>query len=81
MDPKLRKWMGWLDLIEADITSLVWSKSIYLELNEIITINPKIHQPNRFWDWISTNYVASSLMGMRSCIPKPALATWKSRPD
>lgn len=65
MDPKLAKWIGWLDPIEEDITQLVWSKSIYLKLTGIITTNPEIHHGNRFWNWISTNYVESSLMGMR----------------
>ena len=70
MDPKICKWVRWLDRIEEELTLLVWSKSIYLELHEIIAKNPQIDHGNRFWDWISKNYVESSLMGIRRQIDK-----------
>lgn len=63
-----------MDRIHEDIKFLVWYKTIYLELVDIITSNPEINTGNLFWDWISRNYVSSSLMGIRRQIDKDGRA-------
>jgi hypothetical protein len=44
---------------------LVWSDDLYKEIREIVATNPAINIGNKFYDWLTRNYVHTTLMGLR----------------
>ena len=64
-EPKLEKWVKWLEIIKSEVSNLVWSSSIYSETREIIISNPVVNTGNRFYSWMNRNYVHTTLMGIR----------------
>jgi hypothetical protein len=65
MDPKLKKWVNWLKVIEAEVISLVEAKDIFWSLQEMINNNIKIKKPSRFYNYMGNTYQAFILMGIR----------------
>src|SRR4051812_22085529 len=65
MDPRLKKWIGWLKVIHDEIQQLVLAKDTFLEVQEIIKRNKKIQKPSSFYQYLSNTYVSHSIIGMR----------------
>jgi hypothetical protein len=65
MDPKLKKWLRWLDVIKAEVQELVMAKHTFHEVQKIIGDNPKLHQPSSFYDYLSRTYVSHVVIGLR----------------
>lgn len=65
MDPKLNKWLHWLDVIKADVQDLVIAKRTFQEVQQLIRNNPLLHQPSSFYDFIARTYVSHALIGLR----------------
>lgn len=62
---KIEKWKRWLQTIYNEVSLLVWSCNIYSETRQIVTDNLVINKHNRFYAWITRNYVHTTLMGIR----------------
>jgi hypothetical protein len=62
---KYTKWLQWLETISHEVTLLVWSDDLYKEIREIVAANPIINMGNKFYDWLTRNYVHTTLMGLR----------------
>ena len=62
---KYTKWLRWLATISHEVTLLVWSGNLYKEMREIVAANPAINRGNKFYDWLTRNYVHTALMGLR----------------
>jgi len=65
MDPRLKKWIGWLKVLHDEIQQLVIAKDIFWEVQEIIKANKKIQKPSSFYEYLGNTYVSHSLIGMR----------------
>ena len=66
VDPKIKKWSGWLkNHVTPEVSQLLWSSNIYAETRLIASSNPAINTSNRFYEWIDRNYVDTTLMGIR----------------
>jgi len=65
MDPKLKKWLGWLDIIKGEVSELMVAKHIFHEVHKLIDANPKLHQPSSFYDYLSRTYISHAVIGLR----------------
>ncbi|MBW4488331.1 MAG: hypothetical protein KME12_11135 [Trichocoleus desertorum ATA4-8-CV12] len=65
MEQKIQKWNKWLQVLRQEITKLIQSNYIYAETREIVIANPDINNSNIFYDWLTRNYVCTTLMGIR----------------
>jgi len=65
MDPRLSKWLRWLDVIKSEIKDLVVSKHTFHEVQKMIAANPKIQVKNSFYRYITSTYVSHALIGVR----------------
>jgi hypothetical protein len=64
MDPKLTKWLRWLDVIKAEIQDLVIAKRTFHEVQQLIRDNSVLQQPSSFYDFIASTYVSHVLIGL-----------------
>jgi hypothetical protein len=80
---KYKKWLRWLDTISHEMTLLVWSNNLYKEIREIVAANPAINTGNKFYDWLTRNYVHTTLMGLRRQLDrhKDAISLFKLLDD
>ncbi len=60
-----RRWRTWLPNMEAELTQLMGKREIFWKLQEIAKENPKILDPDAFFEWLCTNYVVAMSMGVR----------------
>ncbi len=65
MDPKLTKWLRWLEIIKNEVQDLVMAKHIFHEVQRMISDNPLLHQNNSFYDYLSRTYVSHVVIGVR----------------
>jgi hypothetical protein len=65
MDPKLKKWIKWLGVLQSEIVSLVDAKDIFWSLQDMINNNNAIQKPSRFYNYMGNTYQAFILMGIR----------------
>ena len=64
MDPRLSKWLRWLEVIKAEIQDLVVSKYTFHEVQKMIAENPKIQVENLFYRYITSTYVSHAIIGL-----------------
>jgi len=65
MDDRFNKWNKWIDVILSEITKLSIDRHIFWEVQDIISNNPKIQKPSKFYNFLRNIYAASALMGVR----------------
>ncbi|MDA1277191.1 MAG: hypothetical protein O2960_24535 [Verrucomicrobia bacterium] len=65
LEPKLAKWIRWLDVIGAEVQALVIAKDIFWSVQKLIRANPKIQKPSAFYQYMGDTYVAYAVMGIR----------------
>lgn len=65
LDPKLEKWIRWLETIEKEVQALVMSKDIFWSVQDLIKANPAVHSPSIFYWYMGNTYVAYALTGIR----------------
>jgi hypothetical protein len=65
VDPKLQKWVRWLETIEQEVQALVMAKDIFWSLQALIKANPAIQQQTIFYWYMGNTYVAYALTGIR----------------
>lgn len=65
MDPRLKKWLRWLKILEGEIQDLVVAKHTFHEVQDMIHDNPLLHQPSSFYDYLSNTYVSHVVIGVR----------------
>ena len=65
VDPRLGKWIRWLDDIKIDVQKLLIYKHIFHELQGIISNNKDIQKPSVFYQYVADTYVAYVTIGIR----------------
>ncbi len=65
MNPKLTKWLRWLDVIKLEVQDLVIAKRTFHEVQALIRDNPLLHQPTSFYDFLARTYVSHVVSGVR----------------
>jgi hypothetical protein len=65
MDGRLKKWLGWLEVIEKDIQQLLIRQYIFWEVQDIIKNNKDIQIPSVFYEYLGQTYIAYIAMGIR----------------
>ncbi len=65
MDPKLEKWLRWLDVVKLEVQDLVIAKRTFDEVQALIRDNPRLHQPSSFYDFLARTYVSHVVSGIR----------------
>lgn len=65
LDPRLEKWIRWLQTIEQEVQALVMAKDIFWSVQDLIKSNPAIHRPSIFYWYMGNTYVAYALTGIR----------------
>ena len=65
MDPRLSKWLRWLEVIKSEIQDLVVSKYTFHEVQKMIAENPTIQVGNSFYRYITSTYVSHTVIGLR----------------
>ena len=65
MDPRLSKWLRWLDVIKSEIQDLVISKHTFHEIQRMIAENRKIQVGNSFYRYVTSTYISHSVIGLR----------------
>ena len=70
MNPRLSKWLRWLDIIKLEIQDLVVSKYTFHEIQKMILENAKLQVDNSFYRYVSSTYVSHALIGLRRQVKK-----------
>lgn len=65
LDPKLTKWIKWLEVIKAEVQELVVAKDTFLKVQTLIKDNPLLHQPSPFYSYLTNTYVSHAVIGLR----------------
>ena len=52
MDPKLKKWINWLKVIEGKVISLVEAKDIFWSVQKLIKSNKQIQKRSSFFRYL-----------------------------
>jgi len=64
-DPKLKKWLSWIDWVHQETQSLLIKTHLYDRYVEIVKANQEIQNPRDFHNWAMRNYFESALMSIR----------------
>jgi hypothetical protein len=63
---KVEKWTNrWLPTIRGEVTLLVFSNNVYSEISKAVIDNPNLNVANPFYNWLTRNYLHTTLMGVR----------------
>jgi hypothetical protein len=46
LDPKLTKWINWLEVIKGEVRELVIAKDMFQQVQKMIEDNPRLHRPS-----------------------------------
>jgi hypothetical protein len=65
MDPKLKKWLCWIEVIKDEVSELIIAQHIFHEVQKLINDNPQLHQPSSFYDYLSQTYISHAVIGLR----------------
>lgn len=65
MDPRLEKWLRWLDVIKTEIQDLVVAKHTFREVQKMIAANTKLQTSNSFYRYFTSTYVSHTVIGLR----------------
>jgi hypothetical protein len=65
MDQRLKKWLGWLKVVESDIQQMLIHRNIFWEVQKIIRKNKNIQKPNPFYGYLGVTYASYIAMGIR----------------
>lgn len=64
-NPKLIKWLSWIDETHRETQNLLIKTYLYDQYVEIVKANKEIQDPRDFHDWSMHNYFDSALMCIR----------------
>jgi len=64
-DALFQQWKGWLDTIHIDVRELHVNRHVYRTVIDIVKANPSIQTDDTFYGWMTTNYVAGQVIGIR----------------
>jgi hypothetical protein len=65
LNPKLEKWLRWIEDIHNDTTSLLNKTDLYDRYVTVVKANPAIQNPDDFHTWSMRNFFESALMAIR----------------
>jgi hypothetical protein len=64
-DPRLEKWLRWLNVIKLQVRDLVMAKYTFHEIQKMIAANPTIQKDNSFYRYLTNTYVSHVVIGLR----------------
>ncbi len=64
-DPRLDKWLRWLEIVKLQVQDLVMAKYTFHEVQKMIAGNPKIQKENSFYRYLTNTYVSHVVIGLR----------------
>ncbi|HIK13923.1 MAG TPA: hypothetical protein IGS53_01260 [Leptolyngbyaceae cyanobacterium M33_DOE_097] len=67
---KVEKWAKWLRVIHAEVSVLAESAAIYSEIRQVVIDNPRINKSNQFYEWMTKNYVDTTLIRIRRLLDR-----------
>jgi hypothetical protein len=66
MNPKLKKWLRWLEVVKNEVRELIKAKYTYHEILNMIDNNPLLNkQSNLFYEYLAHTYVSHVVIGVR----------------
>lgn len=65
MDPRLKKWLRWFEVIKTEGQELVVAKHTFHEVQKMIEANPKLQTGNSFYRYFTGTYVSHVVIGLR----------------
>lgn len=65
MDPKFKKWIKWLSVIEEEISELTIGKHIYWQIWQILKTNETTRKNLLLFHYLNNSYVSYAVMGIR----------------
>ena len=65
MDPRLSKWLRWLDVIKSEVQDLVVAKYTFHSVQAMIAANPRLQVGNSFYRYITSTYISHTVIGIR----------------
>ena len=65
INPKLKKWLKWMETIQGDIQTLLRDTSMFWEVQDIISENPRLQKPSAFYSYLGRTYLSHALAGLR----------------
>ncbi len=66
MNPKLKKWLRWLEVVKNEVRELIKAKYTYHEILSMIDNNPLLNkQSNLFYEYLVHTYVSHVVIGVR----------------
>ncbi len=66
MDPKLKKWLHWLEDVKIDVRELVIAKYTYYEILNMMDNNPHLNKHGSlFYDYLAHTYATYVVIGIR----------------
>lgn len=65
MDPKLAKWIKWLETIKDEVGELVRAKHMFREVRNMIAANPTLQGHNSYYRYLAGSYASYAIIGVR----------------
>lgn len=70
MDPRLTKWLQWLEIIRLELHDLLLYRRVFWDVQEIIKTNRAIHTPSVFYSFLGHAYAAYAVAAIRRQIKR-----------
>src|SRR5579863_6851010 len=64
VETKIDQWRREIEIITSDVTDAIENQFIFNRVSQIVAANQKINRDNLFWDHLSANFGASSVLGI-----------------
>ena len=65
ISPTLETWRKWMETIQNDIQTLLRDASMFWEVQDIISENPRLRKPSAFYRYLGRTYLSHALSGLR----------------
>jgi hypothetical protein len=67
-EDRTSKWKRWLNDLRDEVSQLLISREVYIEVRNIVAANPAVRTNNRLITWMTWNYVQGMLIGVRRLV-------------
>ena len=64
-DPRLSKWLRWMETIKGEVQSLLTVQRTNREIREMISSNPSLAKTSEFYGYLGRTYTSHVVMGLR----------------
>ncbi|MGH8111606.1 MAG: hypothetical protein ACREPL_06690, partial [Rhodanobacteraceae bacterium] len=65
MSGDITQWDKWVDVAFHDCANLMLSRDMFSDLHRMVDKNPKMQQPDYFYEYLANTYVAHTSMMLR----------------